>query len=57
MADSKKPSFKYAPGGKFCPKCGARMAAHEDRYSCGRCAYTEWKTAAKGQGNAKDKGA
>jgi small subunit ribosomal protein S27Ae len=50
MADekkAKKAAFKYVPGGKFCPKCGARMAAHADRYACGRCNYTEWK--GKGQ--------
>ncbi|MFH1663919.1 MAG: 30S ribosomal protein S27ae [archaeon] len=30
---------------KFCPKCGSGvfMAEHKDRYSCGKCAYTEWK--------------
>ena len=29
---------------KFCPKCeGSFLAEHEDRYSCGRCGYTEFK--------------
>jgi small subunit ribosomal protein S27Ae len=30
---------------KFCPKCGAGvfLAEHRDRYSCGKCSYTEWK--------------
>jgi len=29
---------------KFCPKCGEGvfMAKHKDRYSCGRCGYTEF---------------
>jgi len=40
----KKAPKKYSPAAKFCPKCGARMAAHTDRFSCGRCAYTEWKS-------------
>jgi len=28
-----------------CPRCGAGtfMAEHKDRYSCGKCGYTEWK--------------
>ena len=32
----------YVPG-KPCPKCGARLAAHKDRMSCGKCGYTEFK--------------
>ncbi|AMQ18894.1 30S ribosomal protein S27ae [Thermococcus peptonophilus] len=30
---------------KFCPRCGPGvfMANHKDRWSCGRCGYTEWK--------------
>lgn len=30
---------------KFCPKCGPGMflAAHKDRVTCGKCAYTEFK--------------
>lgn len=29
---------------KFCPKCGQGvfMAKHKDRYSCGKCGYTEF---------------
>ena len=29
---------------KFCPVCGPGvfMAKHSDRYSCGKCGYTEW---------------
>ncbi len=28
-----------------CPICGngVFLAEHKDRYSCGRCGYTEWK--------------
>jgi len=31
---------------KVCPKCGpgVYMAEHKDRSSCGRCAYTEFKS-------------
>lgn len=31
--------------GRFCPRCGPGvfMAEHKDRWSCGRCGYTEWK--------------
>ena len=31
--------------GKFCPKCGPGvfMADHKDRFSCGKCSYTEKK--------------
>ena len=30
---------------KSCPKCGPGvfMAEHEDRVSCGKCGYTEFK--------------
>lgn len=29
---------------KFCPKCGegANMAKHKDRWTCGKCLYTEF---------------
>ncbi|GEM_PF-430020 len=32
---------------KFCPVCGPGvfLAEHPDRWSCGRCGYTEWKPA------------
>lgn len=44
MADEKKKTREaYKPAAKFCPKCGARMAAHEDRFACGKCGYTEFK--------------
>jgi small subunit ribosomal protein S27Ae len=45
MADDKKTKKKvkeYKPG-KSCPKCGSRLADHEDRMTCGKCGYTEWK--------------
>ncbi|MGC8662813.1 MAG: 30S ribosomal protein S27ae [Thermoplasmata archaeon] len=30
---------------KSCPKCGPGvfLAEHEDRYTCGKCGYTEFK--------------
>lgn len=28
---------------KICPKCGAYMAEHYNRYHCGSCGYTEFK--------------
>lgn len=30
----------------FCPRCssGVFMADHDDRYSCGKCGYSEMKT-------------
>lgn len=30
---------------RFCPRCGPGvfLAEHEDRYTCGRCKYTEFK--------------
>ncbi|HIE23337.1 MAG TPA: 30S ribosomal protein S27ae [Candidatus Korarchaeota archaeon] len=27
-----------------CPRCGSFMARHENRYSCGKCGYTEFIT-------------
>ncbi|MDO8633989.1 MAG: 30S ribosomal protein S27ae [archaeon] len=61
MADKKKPGKQkkaefYTISGdtvkrakKTCPKCGAAvfMAEHKDRFGCGKCAYTEWKTGGK----------
>ncbi len=40
-----------AKAGKFyrklkeCPRCGpgVHLAEHKDRWSCGKCGYTEWK--------------
>ncbi len=39
----KEIAFKYKPASKFCPKCGSRMAEHKDRFTCGKCHYTEFK--------------
>lgn len=33
----------YKPAEKFCPKCGVRMASHQNRFACGKCHYTELK--------------
>jgi small subunit ribosomal protein S27Ae len=52
-----KTKFYAQEGGKLkllrrsCPRCGPGvfMAEHGDRYSCGRCGYTEFK-------KGKDKG-
>ncbi len=49
MADApekkaKKAAFKYKPAVKFCSKCGAKMASHADRFTCGKCHYTEFKS-------------
>jgi small subunit ribosomal protein S27Ae len=34
---------------KVCPRCGAGvfLAEHKDRYSCGKCGYTEFMKAKK----------
>lgn len=31
---------------RYCPRCGRGfiMAEHNDRYTCGNCHYTEFKT-------------
>ncbi len=30
---------------RSCPKCGGGvfLAEHKNRFSCGKCSYTEWK--------------
>ncbi len=43
MAKEKGAKKDYSAVEKFCPKCGVRMANHNDRFSCGKCGYTEWK--------------
>ena len=43
MADKKEKKAKAYKQGKMCPKCNSRMAEHSDRYSCGKCSYTEFK--------------
>ncbi len=42
-AKPKKKTFKPYKPGKMCPKCGARLADHSDRLSCGKCGYAEFK--------------
>ena len=46
MSDKKEKAKKspepYKPG-RQCPKCYSRMADHADRFSCGKCGYTEFK--------------
>lgn len=51
MADEKKaPAPKkekkvtpYKEAVKRCPKCSSRLAEHENRFSCGKCGYSEFK--------------
>jgi small subunit ribosomal protein S27Ae len=43
---SKKDVKVYKPG-RSCPKCGSRMAEHSDRFTCGKCGYTEFKKQGK----------
>ncbi|MEM2460728.1 MAG: 30S ribosomal protein S27ae [Candidatus Hadarchaeales archaeon] len=46
-----KTKYYKVEGGKlkvlrrYCPRCGPGvfMAEHEDRWSCGRCGYAEFK--------------
>ncbi len=42
---------------KTCPRCGGGyyMADHADRYSCGKCGYSEFKKDPKKEGNAGEK--
>ncbi|RLF49502.1 MAG: 30S ribosomal protein S27ae [Thermoplasmata archaeon] len=37
---------------RTCPKCGEGvfMAEHGDRVSCGKCGYTEFRSAKEGKG-------
>ncbi len=44
--DDKKKLKEFIPAERMCPKCGVRMANHKERYSCGRCGFTEWKKGA-----------
>ncbi len=46
MADAKKKEKKFRPyefKKRKCPKCGSNLAAHPDRYGCGKCGYMEKK--------------
>ncbi len=36
--------MQYKPH-RQCAKCGSRMAEHANRFSCGACSYTEFKSA------------
>ena len=56
MADEKKPApakkekktFKpYKEALKRCPKCSSRLGDHKDRFSCGKCGYSEFKKVEK----------
>ncbi len=56
MADEKKAApvkkekkvFKpYKEAAKRCPKCSSRLGDHKDRYSCGKCGYSEFKKVEK----------
>jgi small subunit ribosomal protein S27Ae len=38
----KAPRKPYKQG-RQCPKCNSGMAEHSDRFSCGKCGYTEFK--------------
>ncbi|MCL4372390.1 30S ribosomal protein S27ae [Candidatus Marsarchaeota archaeon] len=46
-AKSAKEKHKPYKPGKMCPKCGSRMGEHQDRYACGKCGYTEFKSQKK----------
>ncbi len=52
MADEKKAPAKakekktfapYKEAIKRCPKCSSRLADHQNRFSCGKCGYSEFK--------------
>lgn len=66
MADAKKEETKAAPKkaksapkaykpGKACPKCGSRMGEHANRNACGKCGYTELKSATKADNSGSKK--
>jgi small subunit ribosomal protein S27Ae len=42
----KKTFEKYKPV-KACAKCGAGMGEHSNRFACGKCGYTEFKSQKK----------
>ncbi|MEM0158484.1 MAG: 30S ribosomal protein S27ae [Thermoplasmataceae archaeon] len=43
---------------RFCPRCGPGvfLAEHSDRYSCGRCGYTEIRKEPKAPQKTEAKG-
>ncbi len=47
MAKDAKKKPKVYTSGKYCVKCGPgyRLASHKDRFSCGKCGYSESKPA------------
>ncbi|MDE1855958.1 MAG: 30S ribosomal protein S27ae [Candidatus Micrarchaeota archaeon] len=48
-----KKTFKPYKPGKSCPKCGSRLGEHANRLACGKCGYTELKSAQKGDESGK----
>lgn len=42
---------------KHCPKCGPGvfLAEHKNRFSCGKCGYTEFKTGGKSKKSSESK--
>ena len=40
---------KITRQGRHCPKCGPGvfLAEHKNRFSCGKCGYTEFKSSSK----------
>jgi small subunit ribosomal protein S27Ae len=42
--EKKEKEFKKYKQSKPCPKCGVGMGEHSDRYSCGHCGYTEFRS-------------
>ena len=43
-AKKEKKTFKpYKEAAKRCPKCSSRLGDHKDRFSCGKCGYSEFK--------------
>jgi small subunit ribosomal protein S27Ae len=59
----KKTEFFKIEGNKInrvrrhCPKCGPGVfiAEHKNRYSCGKCGYTEFKSGGKKEQNSQEK--
>ncbi|MDE1847147.1 MAG: 30S ribosomal protein S27ae [Candidatus Micrarchaeota archaeon] len=48
-----KKTFEAYKAGRMCPKCGARLGEHQNRYACGKCGYMEMRMAPKGEHPAK----
>jgi small subunit ribosomal protein S27Ae len=45
-AKEKKTFKAYKEAAKRCPKCSSRLADHKNRFSCGKCGYSEFKAKA-----------